>query len=353
MSSRAAAISGFAVVLLSILAAPLGWRAALSAWGPPVGIASTAPLSYLPAAELRREREPFDPKPLDEIKTTNPGAIIIGDSMAGRVDPVRLGELIDNRPVTTLVAPATGSGWWYLAFKNYVVASGMHPKWVFVFFRDTNMTDPMFRLLEPYRVKLDWAAHDLEPELNDIVGQRLQGPWYRVHETAERVYSVDRARNWLEPKLAPWLARVTTGVRKKQQLLDGLNTAFGLEHLRPIAQADLAAADDQDADFAANIDRSLLPGWVKLAQEHQLRVCFIKILRRPTPDGQPPPESPALQQYTKDLRAWLEARGMVFFDDRDNPAMVKLPYADGDHTDGSAMTPYAEMLAAQLEKIRK
>ena len=72
-----------------------------------------------------------------------------------------------------------------------------------------------------------------------------------------------------------------------------------------------------------------------------------------TVNGQPPPESPALQQYTKDLRAWLEASGMVFFDDRDNPAMWKLPYADGDHIAGEGMTPYAELLAARLEKIRR
>ena len=350
MSSRVAATLQCAALLVTVLVAPLAWRGALTAWGPRE---STAPPSYLPAAETRRTREPFDPKPLEELKTTNPGAVIIGDSMAGRVDPVRLGELIENRPVTTLVAPATGSGWWYLAFKNYVVASGIHPKWVFVFLRDTNLTDPMFRLLEPYRVKLDWVSHDIEPELNDVVGQRLQGPWYRVHDAAERIYANDRARTWLEPKLAPWLARVSTGIRKRQQLLDGLNTAFGLEHLRPIAQADLAAADDRDADFAANINRSLLPQWVELAQANHLRVCFIKILRRPTADGHPAVESAALQQYTKDLRAWLEARGMVFFDDRDNPEMAKLPYADGDHVDGAAMTPYAELLWAQLAKIRK
>ena len=44
---------------------------------------------------------------------------------------------------------------------------------------------------------------------------------------------------------------------------------------------------------------------------------------------------------------------MVFYDDRDNPAMWTLPYADGDHTDGSAMTPYAEMLVEQLSRIKK
>lgn len=349
MSARIRITLTLFAITLWMAAAPLIWRGALSAWGPPV---ENAPLSYLPAAEARRDREPFDPKPIEELKALNPGAVIIGDSMAGRVDPVRLGELIDNRPVATLVAPATGSGWGYLAFKNYVVASGIRPKWVFVFVRDTTLTDPMFRLLEPYRSKLDMVAHDVEPELNEVVGNRLQGPWHRVHTAADEAYQLNRTRTWLEPKLAPWLARVVTGNRTKQKLLDSLNSMFGLEHLRPIPQADLAAADDRDADFHANIAHSFLPHWVELARANNLRLCFIKILRRPTAEGRPAPESPALQQYTRDLRAWLIERGMVFFDDRDNPEMWKLNYADGDHGAGDSMTPYAELLWKQLERIQ-
>ncbi|MBP6716605.1 MAG: hypothetical protein KA205_07065 [Acidobacteria bacterium] len=350
MPSRVRISLTLAAIALWMVAAPLIWRGALSAWGP---AKENLPLSYLPAAEARRERLAFESKPIDELKTMDPVAVIIGDSMAGRVDPVRLGELLDNRQVATLVAPATGPGWWYLAFKNYVIPSGITPSWVFVFMRDTNLTDPMFRLLEPYRGKLDQVARDLEPELNEIVGTRLQGPWHRVHSATDQFYELGRARTWLEPKLAPWLARVAVGNRQKQRLLDGLNAAFGLEHLRPIPQADLDAADDRDADFNANINTSLMPSWVELARANNLRVVFIKVLRRPTDQGLPPPESPALQQYTKDLRAWIEANGMVFFDDRDNPAMAKLPYADGDHVDGEGMTPYAELLAAQLERIKK
>lgn len=332
----------------TIAAVPLLWRPVVDAWAPPE---QSAPPSYLPAVEARHAREPFDHALIDGLKQDQPAGIIIGDSMAGRVDPVRLGELLGGK-VSTLVAPSTGSGWWFLAFKNVVIPSGVTPKWVFVFGRDTNFTDPMFRLLAPYRTKLDWVARDTEPELNEVVGRRLNGPWHRVHTALDRAYAVSRAREWIEPGIAPWLARVAVGHRQRKTLLTGLNEAFGLAHLRPIVQADMAAADDRDADFAANIDESLLPAWVRLTREHGLHVVFIKVLRRPV-DGHPPPESPALQQYTKDLRAWLEARGLVLFDDRDDPEMARLPYADGDHVDSEGMTPYAERLAARLEAIRR
>ena len=331
-----------------IATVPLLWHPVVNAWAPPEAI---APPSYLPAVEARHAREPFDQSLIDGLKRDNPVGIVIGDSMAGRVDPVRLGELLGGK-VSTLVAPSTGSGWWYLAFKNVVITSGVRPKWVFVFGRDTNFTDPMFRLLEPYRTKLDWVARDREPELNAVVGRRLNGPWHHVHAALDRAYAVSRAQAWIEPQIAPWLARIAVGNRQKTKLLAGLNEAFGLSHLRPIAQADMAAADDRDADFAANIGDALLPSWVALARANGLRVVFIKVLRRPV-DGHPPPDSAALQRYTTDLRAWLVARGAEFIDDRDDPAMAALPYADGDHIAGEGMTPYAELLAARLEKIRR
>jgi len=57
----------------------------------------------------------------------------------------------------------------------------------------------------------------------------------------------------------------------------------------------------------------------------------------------PPPESPALQQYVRDLRAYIEAGGGVLIDDRDNPEMATLRYQDGDHIDRSERPRYTEL----------
>lgn len=66
--------------------------------------ADAAAASYLPALEGPRARDPFNPQPIAE----HAGA---------------------------------GSAWWYLVLKNWVIASGAHPRCVFVFFRDTNLTN--------------------------------------------------------------------------------------------------------------------------------------------------------------------------------------------------------------------
>ena len=65
-----------------------------------------------------------------------------------------------GRPSALLLQPGSGSAFWYLALKNWVIASGIHPHVVFVFFRDTNLTDVLFRLDEQFRWSLDRVAHD-------------------------------------------------------------------------------------------------------------------------------------------------------------------------------------------------
>ena len=159
---------GCGVALLT----PLVWHGVLATLGPP----DTAPPSYLPALERTRERKPFDDGVVEGLRRMDPGFVIIGDSMAGRVEFRHLGHLT-HEAIAPVLRNATGSGYWYLAFKNYVVASGVHPKWTLVFFRDTNLTDPMFRLAEPNRNGLDEAARDIEPELNESSrrGTRARG----------------------------------------------------------------------------------------------------------------------------------------------------------------------------------
>ena len=64
---------------------------------------------------------------------------------------------------------------------------------VLIFFRDTNLTDVMFRLDEQFRWALDLAALDREDELNAVVARRL-GLLHRVHRLVDRVVGAEQAR---------------------------------------------------------------------------------------------------------------------------------------------------------------
>lgn len=333
----------FAAIAAAILAAPFGWRAAL-AWSGREAAQLARPSRYLPALDDARERRPFDPAPIEALKQADPAYVLIGDSMAGRVDFARFEELAHGT-LAPILQNATGSAYWYLVFKNYVVRSGIRPKWVIVFFRDTNLTDPMFRTGDSTYRHLDEVALDREDELNAVIAARVD-PWFRVHRWISRTYGLEAARAWVEPKISAWAASHVIQSRRRQPVfLQRVNEMFSLEHLRPTPVADVEAAEDRDADFGANVKTSALPLFLQLARAHDLHLCFVRVLRRPR-DGHPEPQSPQMDRYVRDMREYLEAHGAVLRDDRDDPVMATIEYADGDHIGRGERTRYTERFVA-------
>jgi hypothetical protein len=340
------AVVAAAVILAGTFAVPMVWRVALAAWGPQ---AAGAVPSYLPVLEAARPREAFIADPVGDLRRMAPAYVIIGDSMAGRIDPDVLTALAQ-----ALVAPglenASGSAYWYLVLKNYVVESGIRPRLVVIFFRDTNLTDITFRLDGPYRTTLDHVARDAEPELNEAIAARTRGPWHGLHRAVDRAYAADRAREWMDPIVKAWPARAVAGHAGASALLERANALFTLDRLRPMAQADIESADTREADLASHVPASVLPLMLAAAREHGLRLCFVRVLRRPV-DGQPPPESPALGRYVRDLREFVTRGGAVFLDDRDEPALAGLAYADGDHIARDARDAYTRRFWTRIQSL--
>ena len=327
-------------ILVLALLVPFGIRAVNAAAGQP-----PQRLPYLPAFEGARE-QPFAGGRIEELRRLNPAYVVIGDSMAGtRIDERLLGELTGEITAPLLQA-ASGPVFWHLALKNWVIASGIRPRVVFIFFRDTNLTDPLFRLDDRNRWSLDFVAAEREDEVNAIVMSRLQGPWHRVHAAAEKLYSAERARRWMEPALIAWPARAVSPFRRQRaRLLDQLNARFGLDRLRRMEAADIGA--DAGADFADEVNDSVLPLMLRDASRAGLTLCFVRVQRRPA-GGRPPVQTAALQTYVADLRRHVEARGHLFHDETGDPELTLDMYDDGDHITPGARARYTRHFHERL-----
>ena len=343
--SRSSALRLLGTALV-VLAAPLAWWVLVGAFGP---AAADQPVSYLPALEARRPRQPFDRTVIDDLRRLDPKYVFIGDSMARRISPSHLIK-ISGASVAPLYQNSTGPAYWYLTFKNHLIPSGVKPAWVFFFFRDTFFTDTLFRLTGRYRAKVDTAASDSEVDLNRIVAARTGGHWYAVHRAVDEVYAAERAREWLEPKLTAWPAALVRGSSGVDALLDEANEAFDLDRMRTMAAVDVEAASDEAADFERNVDSSILPLILSLAREHELRVCFVRVVRRPE-NGRPPEDSPALAAYVRDFRAYVTTNGATFMDDHDDPRLARLPYSDGDHITEAARPLYTDMFWPRVQAL--
>jgi len=341
-SGRAQRAAMLGCALLLMLTVPLLIRVANAEHG------VRAPAStFLPAYEIARTRAPFDPIPASDLARMNPGYVIIGDSMAGRIDVGRLGQLT-GRPIAPLLQAGSGSAYWYLAFKNWVVASGIRPQAVFVFFRDTNLTDVLFRL-NPW--SLDRVALEREDELNHVVALRAATPSHRVELAVERLYQGDLAREWAEPALLEWPARVIIpSHRHRSAFVNDMNERFSLDHQRKSDAADVQVTDEEGADFPRFVDRSALPLMLSDARAAHLTICFVRVQRRPI-GGRPPMQSTAMRRYIGDLQAYVESHGGLFHDDTGDPAMTLEMYEDGDHIARQWRSYYTDVFFTRLHPL--
>jgi hypothetical protein len=298
-------------------------------------------ISYLPSFERRTVRKNFRPAVMDTLKRGNPEWVFIGDSMLGsRLDAAVLDRLAHegNRGSGYLVRAASGPAWWYLSFKNHLIASGIRPRVTFFFFRDTNMTDTLFRLQNSLGDALDEVARDTEPELDRVVAARQRGGWWRVDRVLNRLYEVDVASAWLHPAIRQWyVSRKYSDAEVRQRFEQRIEDSFN-QHLRRDVTADLAgesAMQQNRADFHRDLPVSVLPLIAALARDHQLKICFVRVQRRPEGNA-PPSQPPALQRYMSDFRAWAESRNACFYDETGDPELTLDLYADGDHVGDAA-----------------
>ena len=326
------------VVIAGAAAVPLGLRAVNAALPD-----AAAAESYLPTIETPRPREPFDEAAALALREAQPEYVVIGDSMAGiRIDPRHLSR-VTGRSVAGLFTPGTPVAYWYLQLKNLVVDNGLtHVRGVIIFFRDDQLTTQV-QVDGPI---LDRVARDEEPELDRILAAHRLGPLSGVHRTARSVYQFDRTRVWLEPRLTrtPTFA-LRASVGEPADLVDAINNEiFALDKLRKFEAADLPQAQEALLDFDAQVDRSLLPAMLAVAERAGIRLAFIRVQRRPRPDG-PPDQSDALAQYFYKLKVYLETRGVYYHDDRGDPDQPLSVYADGDHLRSDQRIPYTERFA--------
>lgn len=313
-------------MLVALVVSPLSLRALNR-----LVVAKVPSDGYLPSLEVRVHRQPFRSDTIAELQYGTPRWVFIGDSMLGsRIDPIHLGRgsTTHDENVAFLYHAATGPAWWYLAFKNQLVASGIRPRAVFFFFRDTNLTDTLFRLEGHYGGALDWVALDDEPELDAVVAAR-RGLWHRAYASMSKTYALDIARAWMAPLVRRWYLtwRYPDPV-ERAALEAGTDATFAIDHLRHDVGADISTVDR--ADFGHDLPTSVLPLIMDLAKARDISVCFVRVQRRPE-GGHPPVESPALKRYIGDLRAWVEASGALFHDDTGDPEMTLDLYGDGDH----------------------
>ena len=310
----------------------------------------------LPAliSHLIPARRDFDPKPIAHLRETQPEVVMIGDSvLGGSIDPALFAKETGLRDVELLWNGGAASAAWYLLLKNYVVASGIHPRLVCIFFRERMLTDATFRTTPTYRRFLESLRHKKEPVYASILhrDEEEQGPLGRA---IDWLYALNERRHVQQEKISRLAFRVAAGGVSIGRLRRRVNEIFDPVKLREeIMNESAEVSGEKPEEFSADPKRNFLPHIVELAEQARLPLCFVREKRYPLPDGVTP-QSEDIQRYMTDLRRWVESHGCAFVDLTNSPkphqSMYTKPGDDHIRTEAKAEATkiYAEALQPLL-----
>ena len=198
-----------------------------------------------------------------------------------------------------LLQPGSGSAFWYLALKNWVIASGIRPR-VVVFFRDTNLTDVMFRLDEQFRGRSTWRRSNARTS-----STRSWRDASACCSAARRFVDEDRRRRAGAPRgragRDDWPASDVVAPPARTEFMTGMNERLGFDHLRPMEAADIQVTEGRAFDFDRDVDESVLPLMLRDAKRAGLTLAFVRVQRRPTAN-RPPAAVAGLRRYVDELR---------------------------------------------------
>lgn len=298
----------------------------------------------------------FDPATESRmLRKIQPDWVLVGNSMLNtRVDNAPLAA-ISGLKVRKVSKGGSQSALWFLYLKNVIVSSGVRPAVVTIFFRDTDLTWPDFRVKGVNEETINELQGPAQPEWQAVFASETGGvtglpDWIRqgLNDLFPSSDLRTVARRSMQER-AFRLTRIGTRMNSSGRRVE-LNLRFSLGHLRHDLGSDFSATNGQQSlgaganseiidpgfyedgpkVFDPTPQASFLPHLVKLADDNGIRLHFHRIKRRPASNHQRPDDI-ATAAYMNDLRQWLESRHCLFTDESKDSSLTLDMYADGDH----------------------
>jgi hypothetical protein len=312
-----------------------------------------AAVVLLPAliSHLIPARGDFDPKPISRLRHRQPEVVLIGDSvLGGSIDPLLFAKMTGTRDVELLWNGGAASAALYLLLKNYVVASGIHPRLVCIFFRERMLTDATFRTTPTYRRFLESIRHEKEPVYRDILQDEEANEESALGRFIDWIYPLNSRRHVQAEKISRLAFRIAAGGSRIGPLRRRVNETFDVAKLRDEVMDESTELSGAKAEeFNPDPRHSFLPHLIAAAKQAGIPLCFVRQKRYPLPDGTTP-QSESLRRYIARLRAWLESEGCTLIDltNDSEPDQSMYNKPGDDHMRPAAKEKMTEIYARKL-----
>jgi len=294
-------------------------------------------------------------KYVNAIDEQQPGLLLLGDSMLyPAVNTTVLSQKL-NKKIMAIGLPGSASTLWYLIVKNNIIEAQSPPKYLAIFFRDSMMTVPGYRVTGRYFEQIDEFAGPKDGELIKRAYLNQMNPLEKLAEA------------WFPPYGSRWSVRqgIDSHIRytlpglqlgcEKPCMDNAMEVVFGDMNMDPNLLSDaLAAADDYlysstALDFDQQVGESFLPELIQLTRAHGIQLILVRmrILRFAAPGSEPP----ALDKYNQGLSAYLAANGVVYLDYSGEAKLGREQFDDPLHINNAGQVIFTDLFAEDLLKF--
>ncbi len=295
-----------------------------------------APALLIP--DMGRHEPYIVPMVHQELARRQPRFVFIGNSMLwSRIDDNLLSRLLGGVPVYSIVNFGGLSGIHYLALKYLLIPANIHPRRVFIFFRGTTLVQPAMRTTGPYfETLIRRISPAPDAEFERLAHGRAVSPSSGLRAALNRIFAVQGNRKAVRDTLGQLALFLTIPgldsgqARQRQQLLTTINDRFGLKNVGATMDRESMHSSTDPLDFRHAVNDSFLPAIIRLAHDHDLPLAFIRVQERPPVNGVVR-DTPEMQQFMAELRAYLEERGVALYDFTGDPDLPLSMYGQGDH----------------------
>jgi hypothetical protein len=285
------------------------------------------------------------------IIKNSPQIVLIGDStLIKGVDTTRLSKQL-YMPIYSIGLPGSASTLWYLIIKNNVITVPVPPKYLLIFFRDTMLTVPGFRVQGQYFDQIDEYASPKDELLIERAYIGLMNPMERFAEAYVPIYTARwQMREEIESKIRYTPAQITGCA---PPCVDGaLSHTFGEGNMsaqglnEAIFSAENALYTRYTLDFENEVHKSFLPELIRMTHENNIQLVLIRM--KTLQFTQP---FPALDNYMNDLKAYTQANNVIVLDFANNPRLPSGLYMDTLHLNDQGKIIFTDILTETLKPL--
>lgn len=299
----------------------------------------------------------------ERLERENPEIVILGSSITATAVNADVFESLVGRSTLDLTIPGGMSATWYLLMKNRIAKAPVKPKLVILGYRIVYLTVPEFRADGRYTAIIDRYVDGPEPLLDRRAYlHRLSGPdvFLRTH------WAPFQRRDELKTAAEHWASRSFAGrllgapPEAMKAAVDGVFADAQMNQAKLNEAQQRAEQVDTTAyfDFETEKNRSFLPEIVRIAQENDIQLVFLRMRTRY--DAETPEMQAKYPAFLRDLspvydaaqNQYLEEEGVLLFDFTKDKRIPLRWFAAGDHLDFDAgREGFTHILAEELRPI--